>query len=171
MFKVKLERLQSKILTTVNNDAKYTYVISDSIKNFEEGKINIIFNEENMGEVESLVRKMVLDVGIYIDCENSRGIKKVNIKDIEYIESFDNDVYAIVGKDRYKINEKLYSLEEKLNEYDFIRISKSVLVNITKIDYIKPMFNCKLKLVLVNNDIIEVNRTYLKSFKERLNGE
>ena len=171
MFKVKLERLQSKILTTVNNDAKYTYVISDSIKNFEEGKINIIFNEENMGKVESLVRKMVLGEGIYIDCENSRGIKKVNIKDIEYIESFDNDVYAIVGKDRYKINEKLYSLEEKLNEYDFIRISKSVLVNITKIDYIKPMFNCKLKLVLVNNDIIEVNRTYLKSFKERLNGE
>lgn len=171
MFKVKLERLQSKILTTVNNDAKYTYVISDSIKNFEEGKINIIFNEENMGEVESLVKKMVLSEGIYIDCENSRGIKKVNIKDIEYIESFDNDVYAIVGKDRYKINEKLYSLEEKLNEYDFIRISKSVLVNITKIDYIKPMFNCKLKLVLVNNDIIEVNRTYLKSFKERLNGE
>lgn len=171
MFKVKLERLQSKILTTVNNDAKYTYVISDSIKNFEEGKINIIFNEENMGEVESLVRKMVLGIGIYIDCENSRGIKKVNIKDIEYIESFDNDVYAIVGKDRYKINEKLYSLEEKLNEYDFIRISKSVLVNITKIDYIKPMFNCKLKLILVNNDIIEVNRTYLKSFKERLNGE
>ena len=171
MFKVKLERLQSKILTTVNNDAKYTYVISDSIENFEEGKINIIFNEENMGEVESLVRKMVLGEGIYIDCENSRGIKKINIKDIEYIESFDNDVYAIVGKDRYKINEKLYSLEEKLNEYDFIRISKSVLVNIIKIDYIKPMFNCKLKLVLVNNDIIEVNRTYLKSFKERLNGE
>ena len=168
MFKVKLEKLQSRILKTVHDDKKYTYVISDNIKNFEEGKINIIFSEDNIEEVETMVKNIVLSEGIYITCENIKGIKKVNIKDIEYIESYDNDVYAIVGKERYTIDEKLYTLEEKLDSYDFIRISKSILVNIARIDYIKPMFNCKLKLILTNNDIIEVNRTYIKSFKERI---
>ena len=168
MFKVKLEKLQSRILKTVHDDTKYTYVISDNIKNFEEGKINIIFSEDNIEEVETMVKNIVLSEGIYITCENIKGIKKVNIKDIEYIESYDNDVYAIVGKERYTIDEKLYTLEEKLDSYDFIRIPKSILVNIARIDYIKPMFNCKLKLILTNNDIIEVNRTYIKSFKERI---
>lgn len=168
MFKVKLEKLQSRILKTVHDDTKYTYVISDNIKNFEEGKINVIFSEDNIEEVETMVKNIVLSEGIYITCENIKGIKKVNIKDIEYIESYDNDVYAIVGKERYTIDEKLYTLEEKLDSYDFIRISKSILVNIARIDYIKPMFNCKLKLILTNNDIIEVNRTYIKSFKERI---
>ena len=168
MFKVKLEKLQSRILKTVHDDTKYTYVISDNIINFEEGKINIIFSEDNIEEVETMVKNIVLSEGIYITCENIKGIKKVNIKDIEYIESYDNDVYAIVGKERYTIDEKLYTLEEKLDSYDFIRISKSILVNIARIDYIKPMFNCKLKLILTNNDIIEVNRTYIKSFKERI---
>ena len=168
MFKVKLEKLQSRILKTVHDDTKYTYVISDNIKNFEEGKINIIFSEGNIEEVEVIVKNIVLSEGIYITCENIKGIKKVNIKDIEYIESYDNDVYAVVGKERYTIDEKLYILEEKLDSYDFIRISKSILVNIARIDYIKPMFNCKLKLILTNNDIIEVNRTYIKSFKERI---
>ena len=168
MFKVKLEKLQSRILKTVHDDTKYTYVISDNIINFEEGKINIIFSEDNIEEVETMVKNIVLSEGIYITCENIKGIKKVNIKDIEYIESYDNDVYAIVGIERYTIDEKLYTLEEKLDSYDFIRISKSILVNIARIDYIKPMFNCKLKLILTNNDIIEVNRTYIKSFKERI---
>lgn len=170
MFKVKLEKTQSKILETVKvtNNSKYTYVISDNIRNFEEGKINIIFSNENKEEVEELVKSLVLNSGKFIDCESLKGIKRINIRDIDYIETYGNEVYAIVGKERYTINEKLYMLEEELDAYDFIRISKSIIVNITRIDYIKPMFNCKLKLVLLNQDIVEVNRTYIKSFKEKI---
>ena len=59
-------------------------------------------------------------------------------------------------------------LEQILTERNFVRVSKSFLVNIAHIDLIKPMLNSKLKLIMSNKDVVEVNRTYVKSFKERM---
>ena len=53
-------------------------------------------------------------------------------------------------------------------EKNFVRVSKSFLVNIAHIEYIRPMLNSKLKLIMTNKDVVEVNRTYVKSFKERM---
>jgi len=63
---------------------------------------------------------------------------------------------------------KLYQLEEELNDKDFIRVSKSHLVNIGKIRYIKPAINSKVELIMDNDDVVEVKRTYLKDFRDTL---
>ena len=105
---------------------------------------------------------------VYINVENSFGVKRINTRVIEYIEALDNDVFVVLGKERYYVLEKLYVLESLLEEKNFVRVSKSFLVNIAKIDYIKPLINSKLKLVMCNGDAIEVNRTYIKSFKEKM---
>ena len=34
--------------------------------------------------------------------------------------------------------------------------------------FLKPMINSKLKLIMDNKDVVEVNRTYVKTFKERM---
>ena len=62
----------------------------------------------------------------------------------------------------------MYILEQTLTDRNFVRVSKSFLVNIAHISFIKPMLNSKLKLIMGNKDVVEVNRTYVKTFKERM---
>jgi len=55
-----------------------------------------------------------------------------------------------------------------LSNKGFIRTSKYAIVNIREIEYIKPALNSKLDLLMSNNEIVEVNRAYLKDFKKAI---
>ena len=127
-----------------------------------------MINENNLLEIKNLIKYTLRGEDVYINVENSFGVKRINVRVIEYIEALDNDVFVVFGKERYYVLEKLYVLESLLESKNFVRVSKSFIVNLGKIDYIKPLINSKLKLIMNNGDTIEVNRTYIKSFKERM---
>ena len=171
MFKLKVNKLKRKetlsVLSLVET-TEYKYVLSDDTSLFEEDKINILINEHNLLEIKNLIKYTLRGEDVYINVENSFGVKRINVRVIEYIEALDNDVFVVFGKERYYVLEKLYVLESLLESKNFVRVSKSFIVNLGKIDYIKPLINSKLKLIMNNGDTIEVNRTYIKSFKERM---
>ncbi|NCC55668.1 MAG: LytTR family transcriptional regulator, partial [Erysipelotrichia bacterium] len=48
--------------------------------------------------------------------------------------------------------------------------SKSLIVNITKISAVKSAFNGKLTITLSDKKELEVNRSYVKAFKNYLKG-
>lgn len=172
MFKIKSRDLNVKkqLLQKLNivETQQYTYVLALDKDLVEEGKINFVFSMSDLDEVKIIVDAIILGQDEYITGENAYGFKQLNIKDIEYFEALANDVFAIVGKEKFLVPEKLYTLEEKLESKNFVRTSKSFMVNILKIEYIKPLFNYKLELLMSNKDRIDVNRTYMKSFKARL---
>ena len=62
---------------------------------------------------------------------------------------------------------KLYELEGMLGE-DFMRISKSTIVNLKKIDSVEPSFNAMMYLVMKNGCKDYITRTYLPQFKRYL---
>lgn len=171
MFKLKVNKLKRRetlsVLSLVET-TEYKYVLSDDTSLFEEDKINILINENNLLEIKNLIKYTLRGEDVYINVENSFGVKRINVRVIEYIEALDNDVFVVFGKERYYVLEKLYVLESLLESKNFVRVSKSFIVNLGKIDYIKPLINSKLKLIMNNGDTIEVNRTYIKSFKERM---
>ncbi|MCD7949780.1 MAG: LytTR family transcriptional regulator DNA-binding domain-containing protein [Erysipelotrichaceae bacterium] len=98
----------------------------------------------------------------YID----NKIVKLSLKDIYYIESVDNKTFAYTLNRVYEIKKKLYELENIHS--DFLRISKNTIINLSKIDYIKPLFNAKFEAVLKNNEKIIISRQYVKALKEKL---
>ncbi|MDD3171373.1 MAG: LytTR family DNA-binding domain-containing protein [Bacilli bacterium] len=171
MFKIKIigpgkKKLLEKLEPFETKD--YKYVLTNDVNLFEKDKINIVFQEEDIDAILKMVKNIVLGEDYFINLENSLGVKRVNVRSIDYFEALDNDVFAIMGKERLYVLEKLYVLEETLVDRNFVRVSKSFLVNILKIDYIRPQLNYKLELVMLNGDRIDVNRTYIKSFKQRI---
>lgn len=171
MFKVRTSKIKkATIIEKLNiiETPTYKYLLTDDQKLFEKGIVNILFSEENFDDISLLVKTLSQGESYYINVENSQGIKHIDAKDILYFEALDNDVFAIVNKERFYVLEKLYVLEQALTERNFVRVSKSFLVNIAHINLIKPMLNSKLKLIMDNKDVVEVNRTYVKSFKERM---
>jgi two-component system response regulator LytT len=95
-------------------------------------------------------------------------LSEIDLNDILYFESYDDDIFCIMKSGKIRVKEKLYTLTELFMNNGIIRIHNSYLVNTTKIKDISPQFNSTLKLTLVNGDKIYVSRTYLKKFRNYL---
>ena len=95
-------------------------------------------------------------------------IQKLVLKDIFYFESVDNKVYAYTAKQVYEIHKKLYEIEEEYADTDFLRISKAVVLNVSKIIYIRPMLNSRFEAKLKNDEKVIISRQYVPALKEKL---
>ena len=95
-------------------------------------------------------------------------IVKLAPKDVFYFESVDNKVFAYAGKNVYEVHKKLYEIEEEYADTDFLRISKSAIVNVAKIAYIRPLLNGRFEAKLKNDEKIIINRQYVIELKKKL---
>ncbi|ABR35627.1 LytTR family DNA-binding domain-containing protein [Clostridium beijerinckii] len=93
---------------------------------------------------------------------------KVNVDEIFYIESIDRKVFIYTKTQTYEISEKLYVLEEQLSSMNFIRISKSLLLNIDKIHSFYPKLSGNLETLLTNNEKVIISRRYVANLKNKL---
>ncbi|XMB87436.1 LytTR family DNA-binding domain-containing protein [Mycoplasmatota bacterium WC44] len=168
MFKLKPNNKELSDKLNLVETTNYNYVLTTSNELCEDNKINIVFNENHTHEINKLLDLIINGEEVYLTGHNERGQKRVEVRSMQYVETFGDDVYLVMQDYRLLTKNKLYQLEEILKEKDFIRVSKSHLVNIGKIRYIKPAINSKIELIMNNDDIVEVKRTYLKNFKETL---
>jgi DNA-binding LytR/AlgR family response regulator len=89
-------------------------------------------------------------------------------QDIFYVESVDKRTFIYQAEQVYECDARLYQLEERLMQTHFFRISKSMLVNITKVQSIEPEGGRRLKIVLENGERLLVSRQYVREFKTKL---
>ena len=173
MFKLKwktedAERIRH--LLNVEDSEDYQYILTDDPNQLEEGKIGIVFSEDDIDEINTILDVVARNKQIVYTFETSDGWVRIKLDDITYIESFGTDIYVHLSKvgKVVKVKEQLYKLEAKLARYHFVRTGKSFIVNITKIQSIETSLNSKLELRLENNEVVEVARSYIKSFKQTL---
>ena len=171
MFKLKVnEEKQKQISSRLDlvETSNYQYVLTNNKSEVEEDKINIVFNEADIPKVNNLLDWIVKGEEIMITGSNQFGQKSIESRNFHYFIVEGETVYGVLQNTRLIVRMKLYEIEELLMAKDFIRVSKYCLVNIGKIDYIKPALNSKLDLLMKNKEHLEVNRAYLKEFKAAL---
>ncbi len=86
---------------------------------------------------------------------------------IYYIESVDKRTYVYTKNDCYESRDRLYELEEKLGMY-YVRISKSMIVNLRKIQHVSAEPGGRMVAVLLNGENVIISRSYVKDIKRRL---
>ncbi|WP_077305595.1 LytTR family DNA-binding domain-containing protein [Terribacillus halophilus] len=89
-------------------------------------------------------------------------------EDVYYIESVDNTVFLYDVKAVYRSTLKLYQVEEANFSPDFIRVSKSVIVNLSKVEKLKPALGRKLIATLDNSEKVIISRQYVPNLKQKL---
>lgn len=94
-------------------------------------------------------------------------IHRVNPLDIYYIETVDNKTFLYCERNVYESKQKLYELEE-LAIIDYLRISKSVIVNLSKIKSLVPALSGRLEAVLTNGERVIISRQYVAELKKSL---
>lgn len=92
----------------------------------------------------------------------------INSAEVLYFESVDNRTFLYTSKDVMEIKQKLYELEEFLSDRDFIRISKSLIVNVNKIKSLKPEINRTVLVTMCNGECLHISRKYVRAVKKLL---
>lgn len=96
---------------------------------------------------------------------------EIPVTDVYYVEAVDNTVF-IYGKHKvYEARQKLYELEGILKEKYFLRVSKSLILNLMKIKCIKPALNGRYSAILHSGEEIIISRKYVPDLKRALKGE
>ena len=96
---------------------------------------------------------------------------EIAVTDLAYVEAVDNKVFLYTQKQVYETKQKLYELEELLREKYFLRVSKSMLLNLMKVGSIKPAMNGRMLAVLKSGEEILITRKYVADLKRALRGE
>ncbi|MCR4642434.1 MAG: LytTR family transcriptional regulator DNA-binding domain-containing protein [Lachnospiraceae bacterium] len=86
---------------------------------------------------------------------------------IYYTESIDKRTYVYTKEACYETKYRLYELEELLSA-GFLRVSKSMVVNIRKIRSVKSELNGRMTAELLNGEKIVISRSYVKDLKRKL---
>lgn len=95
---------------------------------------------------------------------------EIPVLDIYYIEAVDNKVFIYSAKKVYETRQRLYELESALKEKYFLRVSKALLLNLMKVQSIKPAVNGRFTAILQSGEEIIISRKYVPELKKALKG-
>lgn len=101
-----------------------------------------------------------------LTCKKDKQIYQIYIKDIYYIESVDNKIFIYKQNEIYEGIYKLYELESLFKEHDFIRISKSCLLNLRYLESVKVLAYGKYEATLINQEKLIISRKYMPDLKK-----
>lgn len=94
--------------------------------------------------------------------------KVMDIKSILYIETVDGNTFAYTETDVLKLDYTLAQLELQLNDINFFRCSKSMIINIDKMDSLRSLPSNRIDAQMVNGEHITISRTYASDFRRIL---
>lgn len=143
--------------------------------------MKILIEEPNLGEEDQiiircrqlskellqLVHNLKTQKPTIIGLDGS-DIHRLDPDDIYYFESVDNKVFIYCHEKVFESKYKLYEIEELFVRSDFLRISKPVILNLSKITFLSPAYSGRLEASLDNNEKVIISRQYVSELKKKL---
>ncbi len=139
--------------------------------------------EETDGEEEILIKCRSMDIGTKIAQKVNEIINKEQVEmtlyigateyyvrkdDILFFETQDNKICAHTVERMYRTEYKLFELEDLMPSY-FVRVSKSVIVNIKLIESVSRELTGNGSITFKkSNKCTYFSRSYYKQFKDKI---
>ena len=139
-------------------------------KDIESGTAVEIHCREVTSETERLER-YISRFDERLQATSEGNTYNVQIDEILYIESVDKKTFLYTTGHVLQTEKRLYELEELLDEKTFFRASKSVIVNLNKINKLKPEVTRNILATLTNGEVIVISRRNVKALKELIGVE
>jgi two-component system LytT family response regulator len=92
----------------------------------------------------------------------------LKVDEIDFIEADGNYAKLHVGRKAHLLREKMHDLEERLDPAKFVRIHRSVIVNLDRIKEMHPHFNGDYIVVLEDGRQLRLSRTRRENLEARL---
>ncbi|MGN1165909.1 MAG: LytTR family DNA-binding domain-containing protein [Lachnospiraceae bacterium] len=119
---------------------------------------------QDIEKMISFLRMINMQIAVKKDDE----IVLLDTDQILYIEAVERNTFVYTRDDSFEIDLRLYEVEQELLEQGFIRISKTSIINLKKIQSLKADINRKIRVTLINGEQIIVSRMYADELRKRL---
>jgi len=136
--------------------------------NREKDEEIIIRCHEVNDDVLKLLNKLRTDKVVVLLGYDGENIHRLKMTDVYYFEAVDNKVFIYCKDKVFETKQKLYELEVMCKGSKFFRSSKSIIINITKIAFVKPSINGRFEAKMDNGETVVVSRKYVPVLKKML---
>jgi two-component system LytT family response regulator len=92
----------------------------------------------------------------------------LKVDDVDWIEAADYYAKIHVGTSTYLIRETLANLEMQLDPERFIRIHRSTIVNLDRVQEMQPWFHGAFVVILVDGTELRLSRSRREHLQSRL---
>lgn len=92
----------------------------------------------------------------------------IQLDEIIAIEVYKNELTVYTQIKAYKLRGKLKEMYQRLNNGDFIQISKSTVINLNHLSSLEASFSGNMLAFMDNDEKLTVSRKYLTQLKESL---
>jgi DNA-binding LytR/AlgR family response regulator len=99
----------------------------------------------------------------FVFVKDNGVLKRINVDDIMFLEAMGDYVKVHTGQKFHVLHSTLKSIEEKLPSSKFIRVHRSYIVSLNKIDYIQE------GVISIGKSNVPVADTYRTTLNKRLN--
>ncbi|WP_296882940.1 LytTR family DNA-binding domain-containing protein [uncultured Methanobrevibacter sp.] len=136
-------------------------------RDIEEPYADIHTNEltDNISKAMSILESE--DSNDMLAVKKGSDIALLEFSDVYMFRVEDKQVVVYTENNNYLIKKPLYQVEETLGS-DFVRISKSAIVNLKKVERVAPSLKGMMFIQLKNGLKDNISRKYLPGFKEAL---
>ncbi len=121
--------------------------------------------------IDENLEKLISSLRLFnatISGKKNEKIYIIKLEDILYFDTVDEKVFIYTEEGVYETVLRLYEIEDRFAETSMLRVSKSAVLNINKIDYVSPLLNGRIEAVLLNGEKIIISRQYVPIFKRKL---
>lgn len=92
----------------------------------------------------------------------------ISPQEIYYFEAVDKRCFVYLKQKVYQVNNTLQELEGKLERSGFVRINKSMIVNLKKVKRLQAGLNMRMTAELLNGEQLVINRSYKAVVNEKI---
>ena len=142
-----------------------------TINRITDGEDELILNYQELNaEVEEALFFMEKRIKKLMGKKNGETVI-FSPQDILYVEKVDNSTFAYTVDNEIQLDMSLYSVERMLGDSNYFRCSKSMILNVNKVERLKSMSSNRIDATLTNGEHIIISRTYASDFRKLLKGE
>jgi DNA-binding LytR/AlgR family response regulator len=163
-----------------------------AVKAFEVNAIDYILKPVSKKRLKQTIDKLVKNCGAYRKGEQvqrtdraiseyfKKQINKIiawkeekiillNPDQVLYLYANERDVFVITEHGQLKVRNSLNYWEQRLFQFNFFRCHRAFLINLDKIEMIRPMFNNTYEIKLISHTrSIPVSRKYARELKQMI---
>ncbi len=111
--------------------------------------LDLLAQQKQQAKPEYLSRVVVRD---------RNKVRFVKTAEIDWIEASGNYVVLHAGKENHVVRETLAAFEAQLSPREFVRVSRSAIVNLDRVEHFEPTFNNEHVIVLSNGARLPMTR-------------
>ena len=135
-------------------------------KTAQDLEVTIICARADRRVLDMITRLRMLDRKVTGTADGCTRV--LSAEDVLFIESVDKHTFIYTADTVLETSLRLYEMEERLADCDFLRIAKGCIVNLCAITALKPDVNGRIIATLENGERVVISRQYAPDVKSKL---